>query len=97
MNRPLLSIVMATLLSAPYHSSGAAEISTFHNINKLPFRLTESQNGPGDIRINGAYYSRPWQDRALIFSAELKFPTGDYDRLTGSGVDRLAGDRTHPA
>ncbi|MBW2484954.1 MAG: DUF3187 family protein [Deltaproteobacteria bacterium] len=201
MNRPLLIFVLATLLSAPYNSSGAAEIRTFHNINQLPFKqifglpsldnsplteagrwrvslvanisnsysnaisaneqlatdceifrgsliinyglrdnlqlsfevpyishnggflddfiydwhdffnlsqngrikeesdvfyiaylsggttpfkLSDSQNGLGDIRINGAY-NRPWQDRALIFSAELKLPTGDYDRLAGSG------------
>jgi hypothetical protein len=43
-----------------------------------------SWRGLGDIRINGTY-TRPWGNRALIFSTELKFPTGDYDKLTGSG------------
>jgi len=46
--------------------------------------ITDSQSGLGDIRINSAY-TRPWRNRALIFSTELKFPTGDYDKLTGSG------------
>ena len=41
--------------------------------------------GLGDIRINSSY-TRPWGNRALIFSAELKFPTGDFDKLTGSGA-----------
>ena len=40
--------------------------------------------GLGDIRINSSY-TRPWGNRALIFSTELKFPTGDFDKLTGSG------------
>ena len=48
------------------------------------FNLPGSESGLGDIRINGSY-TRPWEDRALIFSTELKFPTGDYDKLTGSG------------
>ncbi|KPK26590.1 MAG: hypothetical protein AMJ61_08500 [Desulfobacterales bacterium SG8_35_2] len=48
------------------------------------FELSDSQNGIGDIRINGAY-TRPWGNRALIFSTELKLPTGDYEKLTGSG------------
>ena len=48
------------------------------------FNLPGSGSGLGDIRINGTY-TRPWEDRALIFSTELKLPTGDYDKLTGSG------------
>jgi len=48
------------------------------------FAVLDSTSGLGDIRINGAF-SRPWKDRTLIFSTELKFPTGDYDKLTGSG------------
>ena len=48
------------------------------------YKLTDTGSGLGDIRINGAF-TMPWKSRALIFSAELKFPTGDYDRLTGSG------------
>jgi hypothetical protein len=40
--------------------------------------------GLGDIRINSAY-TRPWRNQAIIFSTELKFPTGDFDKLTGSG------------
>jgi hypothetical protein len=47
-------------------------------------RLSGTQSGLGDICINGAY-TWPWKNRSLIFRAELKFPTGDYDRLTGSG------------
>jgi len=48
------------------------------------FEISDSESGLGDIRINSAY-TRPWQNRALIFSTELKLPTGDYDKLTGSG------------
>jgi len=48
------------------------------------FEMTDSEGGLGDIRIN-CTYSRPWAKRALIFSTEVKFPTGDYDKLTGSG------------
>lgn len=48
-------------------------------------KLCGTQSGPGDIRIISVYI-RPWKNRNLIFSAELKFPTGDYDKLTGSGV-----------
>jgi hypothetical protein len=48
------------------------------------FDMSDSGSGIGDIRINGAY-TRPWNNRALIFSTELKLPTGDYDKLTGSG------------
>jgi hypothetical protein len=48
------------------------------------FEMSDSGSGLGDIRINGAY-TRPWKNRALIFSTELKLPTGDYDKLTGSG------------
>jgi hypothetical protein len=47
-------------------------------------KMSDSRSGLGDIRINGAY-TRPWKNRALIFSTELKFPTGDYNKLTGSG------------
>jgi hypothetical protein len=48
------------------------------------FEIQDHQRGLGDIRINCAY-TRPWENRALIFSSELKLPTGDYDKLTGSG------------
>jgi Protein of unknown function (DUF3187) len=48
------------------------------------FSLTTPENGLGDIRI-GTVLTRPWNNRALIFSAELKFPTGDFDKFTGSG------------
>jgi hypothetical protein len=41
-------------------------------------------HGLGDIRINAAF-TRPWGNRSFIFSMELKLPTGDYDKLTGSG------------
>ena len=48
------------------------------------FEMPDSGSGLGDIRINGAY-TRPWNNRALVFSTELKLPTGDFDKLTGSG------------
>jgi hypothetical protein len=48
------------------------------------FGLSGSEDGLGDIRLNGAY-TLPWKNRALIFSTELKLPTGDFDKLTGSG------------
>lgn len=48
------------------------------------FDLDGSASSIGDIRLNGAY-SRPWKNRLVIFSAEAKLPTGDYEKLTGSG------------
>lgn len=48
------------------------------------FNLSETESGLGDIRINTAY-SLPWKNRTLIFSTELKLPTGDFNKLTGSG------------
>jgi hypothetical protein len=55
------------------------------------FALSDSGDGIGDIRINVAH-TRPWNNRALIFSSELKLPTGDFDKLTGSGgLDVSAG------
>jgi hypothetical protein len=47
-------------------------------------QIHEHESGFGDLRINCAY-SRPWENRVLIVSSELKFPTGDFDKLTGSG------------
>ena len=55
------------------------------------FALPDSVSGIGDIRINSAY-TRPWNNRTFIFSTELKLPTGDFDKLTGSGgLDVSAG------
>ncbi len=55
------------------------------------FALADSVSGIGDIRFNAAY-SRPWKNRMLVFSAEVKLPTGDYGKLTGSGgIDFSAG------
>jgi len=55
------------------------------------FALSDPVSGIGDIRLNSAY-SRPWNNRAFIFSTELKLPTGDFDKLTGSGgLDVSAG------
>ena len=49
------------------------------------FGIDDTKSGIGDIRLNVAY-SRPLEkDRALIYSAEIKLPTGDFDKLTGSG------------
>ena len=55
------------------------------------FALSDSGGDIGDIRINSAY-TLPWKKRTLIFSTELKLPTGDFDKLTGSGeMDISAG------
>jgi hypothetical protein len=64
-------------------NSDQIEISYF-STQGASFDLSESKDDLGDIRINSAY-TLPWKNRALIFSAELKFPTGDFDKLTGSG------------
>ena len=48
------------------------------------FNLSDPKSGIGDIRLSAAF-TRPWKNRALNISAELKFPTGDYAKLTGSG------------
>ncbi len=55
------------------------------------FSLTDSGGAVGDIRINSAY-TLPRGNRSLIISSELKLPTGDFDKLTGSGgLDFSAG------
>ena len=55
------------------------------------FAMSESGGDIGDIRINSAY-TKPWNNRALIFSTELKLPTGNFDKLTGSGgIDLSVG------
>jgi hypothetical protein len=55
------------------------------------YTLTDSGDGIGDIRLNCSY-TRPWNYRSIIFSSELKLPTGDFDKLTGSGgMDFSAG------
>jgi hypothetical protein len=55
------------------------------------FVMSESGGDISDIRINSAY-TKPWNNRALIFSTELKLPTGDFDKLTGSGgIDLSVG------
>jgi hypothetical protein len=56
------------------YQSGAATFLDIH----------EHESGFGDLRIN-CVYSRPWENRALIISSEVKFPTGNFDKLTGSG------------
>jgi len=53
-------------------------------LSGVSFVLPGSEKGIGDIRLNVAH-SRPWNNRTLIVSAELKLPTGDFDKLTGSG------------
>lgn len=60
-------------------------------LSGVSFALPGPESGIGDIRLNVAH-SRPWKKRSLVFSAELKLPTGDFDRLTGSGgTDFSAG------
>jgi len=55
------------------------------------FELPGPASGVGDIRFNVAH-SRPWKHRTLIFTAEMKLPTGDFSKLTGSGgTDFSAG------
>jgi hypothetical protein len=53
-------------------------------LSGVSFELPGPERGPGDIRFNVAH-SRPWKNRTLVFSAEVKLPTGDFDKLTGSG------------
>jgi hypothetical protein len=71
-------------------NSDQIQISYF-STKGASFALTGSDGDVGDIRINSAY-TLPWRNRALIFSTELKLPTGDFDKLTGSGgVDMSFG------
>ena len=60
-------------------------------LSGVSFRLPGPESGIGDVRFNVAY-SRLLDNRTLIFSAELKLPTGEFERLTGSGgTDFSAG------
>jgi len=65
-------------------TSDRMQISYLSGSNSL-FAISGSDvGGLGDIRINTAH-SRSWKNRKLVISSELKFPTGDFDKLTGSG------------
>ncbi len=57
---------------------------SYFSTSGTSFALPGSGSGIGDIRINSTN-TLPWKNRALIFSTELKLPTGDFDKLTGSG------------
>ena len=57
----------------------------YKNSDGDEFGIDSTESGIGDVRLNVAY-SRPLEkDRTLIYSAEVKLPTGDFDKLTGSG------------
>jgi len=63
----------------------------YFSTNGASFALSGSGGDLGDIRFNSAY-TMPWQHRTFIFSTELKLPSGDFDKLTGSGgLDISAG------
>lgn len=64
---------------------------SYFSTNGASFSLSDSGGEIGDIRLNSAY-TLPWKNRALIFSTELKLPTGNFNKLTGSGgVDISVG------
>jgi len=63
--------------------SNQLHIAYMSNSNSL-FAMHDAGAGLGDIRLNSAY-SLPWGTRTFIFSTEVKFPTGDFYKLTGSG------------
>jgi len=57
----------------------------YKNKDGEEFGIDSTESGIGDVRLNVAY-SRPLEKgRTLIYSAEVKLPTGDFDKLTGSG------------
>ena len=53
-------------------------------LSGVSHELPGPESGIGDVRFNIAK-SRAWKNRTLVFSAEVKLPTGDFDKLTGSG------------
>lgn len=57
---------------------------SYLNNNGTSFDISDTKSGIGDIRLN-TLYTTPWNNRNFIFSTELKLPTGDFDKLTGSG------------
>ena len=57
---------------------------SYLNNNGTSFDISDIESGLGDMRLN-ALYTIPLNHRNLIFSTELKLPTGDFDKLTGSG------------
>jgi len=60
-------------------------------LSGVSYQLPGPESGIGDVRFNIAK-SRAWKNRTLVFSAEVKLPTGDFDKLTGSGgADFSAG------
>ena len=65
-------------------TSDRMQMSYRHGTDYLYAISGSDVSGLGDIRINAAH-SLSWLSRKLIISSELKFPTGDFDKLTGSG------------
>jgi hypothetical protein len=64
-------------------------------LSGVSFELPGPERGVGDLRFAVAH-SRAWNNRTLIFSAEVKLPTGEFDKLTGSGgTDFSAGLTLH--
>ncbi len=53
-------------------------------------RLDEPADGLGDLRLNGGWRLLQREESALALHAALKLPTGDSDRLLGSGSTDLA-------
>jgi hypothetical protein len=57
----------------------------YQNSDSDEFGIDSTESGIGDVRLNAAYLRPLENNRTLIYSAEVKLPTGDFDKLTGSG------------
>ncbi|MGD8570699.1 MAG: DUF3187 family protein, partial [Gammaproteobacteria bacterium] len=52
------------------------------------YEMTDSEGGPGDIVLSSKYQPQGWSlpGRSLAYKLDLKLPTGNADKLTGSGA-----------
>jgi hypothetical protein len=57
----------------------------YRNADGDAFGIDDTESGIGDVRLNAAYLKPLENNRTLIYSAEIKLPSGDFDKLTGSG------------
>jgi len=74
----------------PYFARNQVDIDLSHN-NETLTDIGSKQKSLGDISIQIAWQANKTQQHALSYWLSLKLPTGDEDKLTGSGATDIAG------
>lgn len=73
----------------PYFSDDQIDVRYMQN-NTLQLEIDNKQNSIGDISIQLAWQAQQTKDTAASYWLSLKLPTGDSDKLTGSGGTDIA-------